>query len=85
MNGEFSQTTDALLEHVVDIIERRSRPDQLTDLFHRVHLQYIIAICHRCRRLSEAVREWFTAPRCQQNSTNLADRLANNSAAFGFA
>ncbi|APG03734.1 transcriptional regulator [Luteibacter rhizovicinus DSM 16549] len=45
------------------------------DLFDRLQLREVIAVCQRCRSLSEAGRQLFAASRSKRASTNDADRL----------
>ncbi|KLD78749.1 transcriptional regulator [Xanthomonas hyacinthi DSM 19077] len=45
------------------------------DLFDRLQLREGIAVCQRCRSLSEAGRQLFAASRSKRASTNDADRL----------
>jgi transcriptional regulatory protein RtcR len=45
------------------------------DLFDRLQLREVIAVCRRCRSLSEAGRMLFAASRSKRASTNDADRL----------
>jgi transcriptional regulatory protein RtcR len=45
------------------------------DLFDRLQLREVIAVCRRCRSLSEAGRRLFAASRNRRASTNDADRL----------
>lgn len=52
------------------------------DLFDRLQLEQVIAICRRCRSLSEAGRTLFNRSRAQRSSTNDADRLRKYLARF---
>jgi transcriptional regulatory protein RtcR len=45
------------------------------DLFDRLQLREVVAVCQRCRSLSEAGRQLFAASRSKRASTNDADRL----------
>lgn len=45
------------------------------DLFDRLQLREVVAVCRRCRSLSEAGRQLFAASRSKRASTNDADRL----------
>jgi transcriptional regulatory protein RtcR len=45
------------------------------DLFDRLQLREVIAVCRRCRSLSDAGRQLFAASRSKRASTNDADRL----------
>jgi transcriptional regulatory protein RtcR len=59
---------DALREFLGDAV------DDL-DLFDRLQLREVIAVCRRCRSVSEAGRQLFAASRNKRASTNDADRL----------
>jgi transcriptional regulatory protein RtcR len=59
---------DALRELLGDAV------DDL-DLFDRLQLREVIAVCRRCRTLSDAGRQLFAASRNKRASTNDADRL----------
>ena len=52
------------------------------DVFDRLQLEQVIAICRRCRSLSEAGRTLFNRSRAQRSSTNDADRLRKYLARF---
>jgi transcriptional regulatory protein RtcR len=58
--------------------------DQLSaiDLFDRLQLQNVIAVCQRCRTLSEAGRTLFNSSRARKASSNDADRLRKYLARF---
>lgn len=45
------------------------------DLFDRLQLREVVAVCRRCRSISEAGRQLFAASRSKRASTNDADRL----------
>ena len=60
--------SDALRELVGDAL------DEL-DLFDRLQLREVVAVCRRCRSLSEAGRQLFAASRSKRATTNDADRL----------
>lgn len=45
------------------------------DLFDRLQLQAVIAVCRECANISEAGRRLFCVSRTQRSSTNDADRL----------
>ncbi len=53
------------------------------DLFDRVQLEGVIAVCRRARSLSEAGRMLFAASRQEKASRNDADRLRKYLARFG--
>jgi transcriptional regulatory protein RtcR len=53
------------------------------DLFDRVQLCQIIALCRSCASLSAAGRLLFAASRAQKASANDADRLRKYLARFG--
>lgn len=52
------------------------------DLFDRLQLEQVIAVCRLCRTLSEAGRTLFNSSRAQKASTNDADRLRKYLARF---
>ena len=53
------------------------------DLFDRVQLETVVAVCARARTLSEAGRTLFAASRAKRSSVNDADRLRKYLAKFG--
>jgi len=53
------------------------------DLFDRVQLREVVAICRRSRNISEAGRRLFAVSRAKRSSTNDADRLRKYLARFG--
>ncbi|PWT88962.1 MAG: transcriptional regulator [Proteobacteria bacterium] len=53
------------------------------DVFDRVQLAQVVAICRKCRSLSEAGRTLFSASRGRKSSTNDADRLRKYLNRFG--
>ena len=53
------------------------------DLFDKLQLEKVLEICLRCRSLSEAGRELFSASQKRKASTNDADRLRKYLARFG--
>lgn len=53
------------------------------DLFDRLQLQAVLAVCRDCKSLSEAGRKLFAVSRVQRGSTNDADRLRKYLARFG--
>ncbi|MBX3568922.1 MAG: RNA repair transcriptional activator RtcR [Rhizobiaceae bacterium] len=55
------------------------------DLFDRVQLQTVIAVCRRTNSLSAAGRELFAVSRLDKKSSNDADRLRKYLARFGLA
>jgi transcriptional regulatory protein RtcR len=59
-------------------------PDRLAalDSFDRVQLAHVVAICRRCRSLSEAGRTLFAASLTRRQSANDADRLRKYLARF---
>lgn len=72
---------------------QESRPSTLTallgaeaeniDLFDRMQLEHVIAICRRAKSLSAAGRELFDISRRGKASVNDADRLRKCTARFG--
>jgi transcriptional regulatory protein RtcR len=52
------------------------------DPFDRAQLAYVVAVCGRCRSLSEAGRELFAVSRTKRSVTNDADRLKKYLARF---
>ncbi|QNN21002.1 sigma 54-interacting transcriptional regulator [Planctomycetales bacterium ZRK34] len=60
------------------------QPQQIDelDLFDRVQLVQVLAICRRCKSMSEAGRQLFAASRKLRKSTNDADRLRKYLARF---
>ncbi|MEQ1738367.1 MAG: RNA repair transcriptional activator RtcR [Methyloglobulus sp.] len=60
-------------------------PEQLAelDLFDRLQLQAVLAVCRECKNLSEAGRLLFAVSRTQRGSTNDADRLRKYLGKFG--
>jgi transcriptional regulatory protein RtcR len=52
------------------------------DLFDRLQLEQVIAVCRRCRTLSEAGRTLFNSSRARKASSNDADRLRKYLARF---
>ncbi len=52
------------------------------DPFDRVQLAYVVAVCRRCRTLSDAGREVFAVSRNKRAVTNDADRLKKYLAKF---
>ena len=70
--GEPSRL-DALLGERIDAI----------DPFDRIQLEAVVALCARCKSLSQAGRELFAVSRGQRASTNDADRLRKYLARFG--
>jgi transcriptional regulatory protein RtcR len=53
------------------------------DPFDRMQLEAVVALCARCKSLSQAGRELFAVSRGQRASTNDADRLRKYLARFG--
>ena len=53
------------------------------DRFDRVQLEDVVALCARCKSMSQAGRELFAVSRQQRASTNDADRLRKYLARFG--
>jgi transcriptional regulatory protein RtcR len=53
------------------------------DAFDRVQLAHVIDVCRKCRSLSEAGRQLFSASRGRKASTNDADRLGKYLNRFG--
>jgi transcriptional regulatory protein RtcR len=53
------------------------------DLFDRLQLQAVLAVCRECTSLSEAGRRLFAVSRTQRGSTNDADRLRKYLGKFG--
>lgn len=53
------------------------------DRFDRVQLEDVVALCARCKSMSQAGRELFAVSRGQRASTNDADRLRKYLARFG--
>lgn len=53
------------------------------DLFDRLQLQSVIAVCRECSNLSEAGRRLFDVSRTQRGSSNDADRLRKYLGRFG--
>ena len=53
------------------------------DLFDRLQLQSVLAVCRECKSLSEAGRTLFAVSRAQRGSTNDADRIRKYLAKFG--
>ncbi len=62
-------------------------PDQLAslDLFDRLQLEAIAAVCENAPSLSEAGRRLFAASRSRKASPNDADRLRKYLARFGLS
>lgn len=95
----FANSGRITLEAVEDEIRRlrynwqESRPSALTtllgaeveniDLFDRMQLENVIAICRRAKSLSAAGRELFDVSRQSRASVNDADRLRKYLARFG--
>jgi len=73
---QYSWGDDALAS-AAPVLQSLLSADQLAsiDLFDRLQLEQIIAVCRRCRTLSEAGRTLFNRSRAQKSSTNDADRL----------
>jgi transcriptional regulatory protein RtcR len=63
------------------------RPDQMEaiDLFDRVQLATVVAVCRSASSLSAAGRELFAASRLEKSSSNDADRLRKYLARFGLS
>jgi transcriptional regulatory protein RtcR len=55
------------------------------DLFDRLQLQNVIAVCQRSRTLSDAGRQLFQASRTQRAVLNDSDRLRKYLAKFGLS
>lgn len=55
------------------------------DLFDRIQLEGVLAVCSECRTLSEAGRRLFAASRSAKANPNDADRLRKYLARFGLA
>jgi transcriptional regulatory protein RtcR len=53
------------------------------DLFDRLQLQSVLAVCKECKSLSEAGRTLFAVSRAQRGSTNDADRIRKYLAKYG--
>jgi transcriptional regulatory protein RtcR len=53
------------------------------DAFDRVQLAHVVAVCRKCRSLSEAGRALFSASRSRKATTNDADRLRKYLYRFG--
>jgi transcriptional regulatory protein RtcR len=68
-----------------DLLTGLLGPDQLDalDLFDRVQLREIVAICRSCRTLSEAGRQLFAVSRKRKAAPNDADRLRKYLSRFG--
>lgn len=67
-----------------DILDRTRSRQQIDalDRFDRVHLGDVLAVCCKCRTLSEAGRILFSESRKTQKSPNAADRLRKYLARF---
>jgi transcriptional regulatory protein RtcR len=76
-SGE-DEADDGLLEQVLgaDAVER-------LDLFDRLQLAQVLAVCVRCPSLSEAGRRLFAVSRARKKSANDAARLSKYLARFG--
>jgi transcriptional regulatory protein RtcR len=74
---EDPQPADSALSEVLTV-------DQLEkiDLFDRLQLERVIAVCRRSRSISEAGRSLFHASRSRKASSNDADRLRKYLARF---
>jgi len=70
-----------------DILDSLLTVEQLAglDLFDRLQLQAVIAVCRECSSLSEAGRKLFAVSRNQRSAANDADRLRKYLAKFGLA
>jgi transcriptional regulatory protein RtcR len=55
------------------------------DLFDRLQLESILAVCRQCRSLSDAGRQLFDVSRTARTSTNDADRLRKYLTRFGIS
>jgi transcriptional regulatory protein RtcR len=53
------------------------------DAFDRVQVAHVLDVCRKCRSLSEAGRQLFSASRGRKASTNDADRLRKYLNRFG--
>jgi transcriptional regulatory protein RtcR len=53
------------------------------DAFDHVQLAHVVDVCRKCRSLSEAGRQLFSASRGRKASTNDADRLRKYLNRFG--
>lgn len=76
--GEYPADMPSELDSIIS-------PEQLADLdlFDRLQLQAVVAVCRECNNLSEAGRRLFSVSRTQRGSTNDADRLRKYLAKFG--
>ncbi len=95
----FADSGRITLETVEDEINRlrynwqESRPSAITallgaeaeniDLFDRMQLEHVIAICRQAKSLSAAGRQLFDVSRQGKASVNDADRLRKYLARFG--
>lgn len=76
--GQSSVGKESLLSQIL--------PDQRLaemDLFDRLQLESVVAVCRECASLSEAGRKLFAVSRAQRGSTNDADRLRKYLSRFG--
>lgn len=58
---------------------------QALDLFDRMQLQQVLAVCVRCESMSEAGRKLFAASRAKKKNPNDADRIRKYLARFGLS
>ncbi|MCB9507475.1 MAG: hypothetical protein H6697_07385 [Myxococcales bacterium] len=79
--------TDGVEETSAPELERILPPERLAalDLFDRLQLASVVAICRRSRSLSEAGRQLFAASLAERTSRNDADRLRKYLARFGLS
>ena len=57
--------------------------DENIDLFDRMQLESVIAVCRRSKNLAEAGRELYSVSRSKRGSTNDSDRLRKYLSRFG--
>ena len=58
---------------------------QALDLFDRIQLEGVLAVCRRARTLSDAGRTLYQASRAQRSVVNDADRLRKYLVRFGLS
>ena len=92
-SGEYLLEMSGINKSFPGVIWQESRPSALTallgaeaeniDLFDRMQLEHVIAICRQAKSLSAAGRQLFDVSRQGKASVNDADRLRKYLARFG--
>ncbi|MEM7165508.1 MAG: RNA repair transcriptional activator RtcR [Planctomycetota bacterium] len=83
LRGNWSGVAERRASNLEDYLDPAALAQ--LDLFDRVQLETVVAVCSDARSLSEAGRQLFAASRQRRTSTNDADRLRKYLARFGLS